>query len=74
MPDIKHYYDGLLLAAIHYNENADRPQATTAAGEPRFMILFPKWKKGDYSTKILKSHPLYAKSTNSLALLFQDVV
>lgn len=42
----------LLLAAIHYNENADRPQVTTAAGEPRSMIRFPKWKKGGYSIQM----------------------
>lgn len=41
-----------LLASIHYNENADKPQVTTAAGEPRFMIRFPKWKKGGYSIQI----------------------
>ncbi|KAM4592004.1 uncharacterized protein PAE49_020221 isoform 1-T2 [Odontesthes bonariensis] len=39
----------LYLAAIHFNENANRPQAQTADGVPLFKISFPKSKKGECS-------------------------
>ncbi|KAM4527438.1 uncharacterized protein PAE49_024297 [Odontesthes bonariensis] len=46
-------YTGMLcrlyLAAIHFNENANRPQAQTADGVPLFKISFPKSKKGECS-------------------------
>lgn len=32
----------LYLAALHYNENAGCPQATSAVGEPLFKVTFPK--------------------------------
>ena len=32
----------LLLSAMHYNENADRPQATTPARSIQVQIRFPK--------------------------------
>lgn len=34
------------LAALHYNENAGRPQAVTKDGELVWVIKFPKAKKG----------------------------
>ncbi|XP_077094058.1 uncharacterized protein LOC143746181 [Siphateles boraxobius] len=36
----------LQLAAMHYNENAGRSQASTAAGDLRYSIVFPKFKHG----------------------------
>ncbi|CAM4529848.1 unnamed protein product, partial [Leuciscus chuanchicus] len=44
----------LYLAALHFNENAGRPQATTAAGEQLFKVVFPKYKKGQCSAKPVK--------------------
>ncbi len=35
----------LLLAAMHYNENAGRPQCQNKKGKPEFTIAFPKYKK-----------------------------
>ncbi|XP_029830297.1 uncharacterized protein LOC115315204 [Ixodes scapularis] len=34
------------LAALHYNENAGRPQAVTKKGEKMWVIKYPKAKKG----------------------------
>ncbi|CAN7947329.1 unnamed protein product, partial [Ixodes hexagonus] len=34
------------LAALHYNENAGRPQAVTKGGERRWVVKFPKATKG----------------------------
>ncbi|KAK3102001.1 hypothetical protein FSP39_008026 [Pinctada imbricata] len=51
-------YHGILcrlrLAALHYNENGMRDQATTKQGEKRFTVVFPKFKAGDYSLKEVK--------------------
>ena len=38
----------LLLAAMHYNENAERHQCQNKKGTPEFTIAFPKYKKGGY--------------------------
>ena len=36
------------LAALHFNENSSRDQAQTKAGERRFDLIFPKYKKGGH--------------------------
>ncbi|XP_076110383.1 uncharacterized protein LOC143079094 isoform X1 [Mytilus galloprovincialis] len=36
----------LSIAALHYNENSGRQQATTKTGEQRFSMCYPKAKKG----------------------------
>ena len=38
----------LCLAAMHYNENAGRPQKKNRKGTREFAITFPKYKKGGY--------------------------
>jgi hypothetical protein len=35
-----------LLAALHYNENAGRPQATNKEGKEEYSLHFPKYRKG----------------------------
>ncbi|CAM4688668.1 unnamed protein product [Leuciscus chuanchicus] len=64
----------LYLAALHFNENAERPQATTAAGEPLFKVVFPKYKKGQCSAKPVKVEPTFHYVDNLLQLIFEDVV
>ena len=44
-------YCRLLLAALHYNENVQRQQATTHTSAPQYNIKFPKFKKGGYSVR-----------------------
>ncbi|VDI38082.1 Hypothetical predicted protein [Mytilus galloprovincialis] len=48
-------YHGMLcrlwLAALHFNENSQREQAVTKDGRARYKIVYPKFKKGDYSVK-----------------------
>ena len=39
------------MAALHYNENSEREQATTAEGTLRYNIADPKYKKGGYVVK-----------------------
>ncbi|KAK9958119.1 hypothetical protein ABG768_012293 [Culter alburnus] len=64
----------LYLAALHFNENAGRPQATTAAGEPQFKVNFPKYKKGQCTAKPVKADPTFHYVENLLNLMFEKVV
>lgn len=47
------------LAALHFNENAARKQATTSTGESRYDIVFPKYKKGGYVVKKVIEDPTF---------------
>lgn len=40
-----HLISRTYLAALHYNENGARPQATTKKGEKRVSIKYPKARK-----------------------------
>ncbi|XP_067217565.1 uncharacterized protein [Chanodichthys erythropterus] len=64
----------LYLAALHFNENAGCPQATTAAGEPQFKVNFPKYKKGQCTAKPVKADPTFHYVENLLNLIFEKVV
>uniref|UniRef100_UPI00358F7204 uncharacterized protein n=1 Tax=Myxine glutinosa TaxID=7769 RepID=UPI00358F7204 len=48
-----------LLAVMHFTENAGREQQRTAAGQARYAINFPKWKKGEYSVRKILKDPTY---------------
>ncbi|XP_014674792.1 PREDICTED: uncharacterized protein LOC106814924 [Priapulus caudatus] len=54
----------ITLAALHYNENAGRPTATTKEGEHRYKVAFPKYKSGDTLCALLESkkHMVMLKS------------
>lgn len=43
---IDNIFDRLMLAALHFNENGMREQATTKEGKKRYDVVFPKFKKG----------------------------
>lgn len=51
----------LLLAALHYNNNRDKEQATTKDGTARFSISFPKYKKGGYIVRKIKAKSSHGK-------------
>lgn len=51
----------LYLAAMHFNENAGRPQATSSTGELLYRLNLPKSKKGEFSMKPVKVDPTYGK-------------
>ena len=40
---------------MHFNENANRPQARRRAGDPLFKVQFPKFKKGECTAKPVKT-------------------
>ncbi|CAB4031322.1 Hypothetical predicted protein, partial [Paramuricea clavata] len=50
----------LFCSNLHYNENANRSQATTAEGVSRWSIVYPKANKGEKAVaKPLKEQPTY---------------
>ena len=51
------------IAILHFNENANREQATTLEGKERFDVLFPKYKAGGYVVKRVKVDPTFSKLT-----------
>ena len=51
----------MALAAMHYNENSTRTQATTAEGEEQYSIHFPKSREGKATVRVLKTAPTYSK-------------
>ncbi|KAJ8356495.1 hypothetical protein SKAU_G00192890 [Synaphobranchus kaupii] len=64
----------LQLAVMHYNENSKRLQATTKEGQLRYSVVFPKYKRGDFTVRPLKSDPTFGYVDNLMDLLCDDVV
>ena len=52
-------FNRLCLSALHYNTNADRMQAVTDEGRPRYSVVFPKAKKGDHAISKIKTQASY---------------
>ena len=48
---------------MHYNYNADRPQATDRAGNPALRKNYYKWKNGECSIRVRKVPSSVGKST-----------
>lgn len=51
----------LALAALHYNENSNRPQATTTEGKLQYKLQFPRYAKGECRAKPVKVVPTFSK-------------
>ena len=50
------------IAAMHFNENVNREQATTSEGDLRYAVGFTKAKKGTPSVKGVKPAATFGKS------------
>lgn len=50
------------MAAMHFNENYGRKQATTKAGAERIRIVYPKQKQGEFTPKIVPVAKTYSKT------------
>ena len=49
----------LLLASMHYNENARRNQQQNKQGDMQYAIAFPKYKKGGYIVRKILTRCTY---------------
>lgn len=54
----------LYFATMHFNENADHEQAMTFEGTAVCRIMYPKSKKGQPTTKPVKSEPTFGMFRN----------
>ena len=52
-------YCRIILAAMHYNENAQRKQAVNKSGEPVYSLHFPRFKKGGFTVRPVRSTATY---------------
>ena len=50
------------MAALHFNENYQRPQAMTASGSERIRIVYPKHKQGEFTPKPVPVTKTYSMS------------
>ena len=57
----------IVLAVMHYNENANRLQLETRAGVHRYSIQYKKWKKVGYTVRKMKE-----KATHGMKHLTLD--
>ncbi|XP_012712054.2 uncharacterized protein LOC105920934 [Fundulus heteroclitus] len=71
-------YTGMLsrlyLAAMHFNENSDRPPKRTPEGRPGYKLLFPKNKKGGHTVKVGKEQATYCYAFSLMKMLFEEVL
>lgn len=63
----------LYLAALHYNENAGRPQATSATGKPIYKLAFPKAKKGEYRVREVKTQQTFGMYINVYSIINNSI-
>ncbi|XP_078336234.1 uncharacterized protein LOC144626352 [Crassostrea virginica] len=66
----------IILAALHFNENALRGQATTIDGRKKYDVIFSKFKKEDYYVREVKVDCTYAEdqTMNSSGVMIQSDV
>ncbi|PIK35763.1 hypothetical protein BSL78_27407 [Apostichopus japonicus] len=75
-PKNTHYsYHGMIsrlqLAALHFNENSSRSQATTNEGKERFAMRFPKFKKGQATVSKVLTDATYGYVEKLTSTLLQ---
>ncbi|XP_059378408.1 uncharacterized protein LOC132114317 [Carassius carassius] len=63
----------LYLAAMHFNENADREQAMNLEGKAVYQIMYPKSKKGQPIVKSVKTEPTFGYVKDLMRLVFVEV-
>ena len=60
---------------MHYNENANRRQATISEDVDRWSVVYPKAHKGEKAVvKPLKESPTYSKHNNKLAHMIKKAL
>jgi hypothetical protein len=47
---------------MHFNENGRKSQDETKDGKARYKIIFPKFKKGGYTVREVKTESTYGKA------------
>ncbi|KAG5285072.1 hypothetical protein AALO_G00033790 [Alosa alosa] len=63
----------LYLAALHYNENANRGQATTSSGDPLYKLSFPKSRKGECRARPVKTDATFRYVDDLMDMIMEKV-
>ena len=63
----------MMLAAMPYNENAGRPQATTKDGSLRHSIFYPKFKNGQHVVKTISIPMIFGKWSKTMTSMFYNL-
>ncbi|XP_063073829.1 uncharacterized protein LOC134464290, partial [Engraulis encrasicolus] len=63
----------LYLAALHYNENTGRDQATASSGEPLYRMHYPKAMKGEARVKPIKTEATFGYVEDLISLIMGPV-
>lgn len=62
----------IILAAMHYNENAGRAQKATQSGFNCYSIAYPKYKSGGYSLKKVLVEATYGKCCSNFSMEWNE--
>ena len=63
----------LLLAALHFNDNSTRAQATViASGEGWYKITHPKYEKGEHTVRKITVPPIFSMLWDILSLYWNQ--
>ncbi|KAL0984617.1 hypothetical protein UPYG_G00144210 [Umbra pygmaea] len=57
-------YSRLLLAALHYNFNANRETARKSDGAEKYCVRYPRFRKGAYVVRPIKQKASYGYATS----------
>ncbi|XP_051978414.1 uncharacterized protein LOC127640069 isoform X3 [Xyrauchen texanus] len=62
-------YSRLLLAALHYNHNANRETARKSDGTEKYCVQYPRFRKGAHVVRPIKEAASYSYATSLMKAL-----
>ncbi|XP_052007397.1 uncharacterized protein LOC127660942 isoform X2 [Xyrauchen texanus] len=62
-------YSRLLLAALHYNHNANRETARKSDGTEKYCVRYPRFRKGAHVVRPIKEAASYGYATSLMKAL-----
>ena len=60
----------LLLAALHYNHNANRETARRSDGTEKYCVRYPRFRKGAHVVRPIKEAASYGKQCQAVLSYF----
>uniref|UniRef100_A0A8C1RTG5 Uncharacterized protein n=1 Tax=Cyprinus carpio TaxID=7962 RepID=A0A8C1RTG5_CYPCA len=67
-------YSRLLLAALHYNFNANRETARRSDGTEKFCVRYPRFRKGACVVRPIKEKASYGKPCHAVVSYFHEPI
>uniref|UniRef100_A0A8C5BPC0 Uncharacterized LOC115549685 n=1 Tax=Gadus morhua TaxID=8049 RepID=A0A8C5BPC0_GADMO len=64
-------YSRLLLAALHYNHNANRETARRSDGTEKYCVRYPRFRKGAHVVRPIKEAASYGKQCQAVLSYFE---